>query len=45
MDMKKIVLALAALTALTASAYAYQNCRTTCGWVGNQWTCNQQCYN
>jgi len=42
--MKKLIIALAALTALgSAVAYA-QNCRTTCGWVGNQWVCNQQCY-
>jgi hypothetical protein len=41
--MKKIVLALAALTALsTASAYAY-NCTTNCQQIGNQWICNQSC--
>jgi hypothetical protein len=44
MDMKKLLLALAALTVLgTASAYSY-SCNTYCFWVGNQQFCNQNCY-
>jgi hypothetical protein len=43
MDMKKLLIALAALTALgSAVAYA-ENCTTTCRWVGNQWVCNEHC--
>ena len=41
--MKKLIIALAALTALsTASAYAY-TCRTTCYWIGNQQYCTERC--
>jgi hypothetical protein len=43
MDMKKLLLALAALTAIsTVSAYAY-TCRTQCYWVGQQQWCTERC--
>jgi hypothetical protein len=44
--MKKLLLALAALTVMgSAVAYA-QNCQSNCRWIGapvNQWQCNQTC--
>jgi hypothetical protein len=44
--MKKLIIALAALTTLgSAVAYA-QTCNSNCRWVGtpvNQWQCTQTC--
>jgi len=43
-EMKNLLIALAALTALSSvSAYAY-NCTQTCYWMGNQQICNTYCY-
>jgi len=43
--MKKLIIALAALTALGSIAYA-GTCNSNCRWVGNpvnQWQCTQTC--